>query len=135
MLRCSTHTARDRRDFLSYVTRQKNANILLLLQPHGFNFGFDFIGTTAQRELLQQVEVLRNEFLLLLKWSKYLNRGKECSEDTPFSMPRDSVVAKWVSDGNMIGTLLIHLKPCGSVTLFSLEVNACCRCCSQSDAR
>lgn len=92
MLRCSTQTARDGRDFSAYVTRQKNANILLLLHPHRFNFGFDLICTTAQRELLQQVEILRSEFLLLLNWTEYLTRGKECSEDAPFSMPRSACV-------------------------------------------
>lgn len=96
--------------------KQKNADILLLLHPHRFNFGFDFVCTTAQRELLQQVEILQGEFLLLLQRTKYLTRRKECSEDAPFFFPSVSlsmcylVVAKWVSDVNMIVTLLNPLK-------------------------
>lgn len=54
---------------------ETHTDILLLLDAHLFDSRPDFVCTAAQRDLLQQLEILHGELLPLLEQSQDLTQG------------------------------------------------------------
>lgn len=65
------------------------ADVLLLLDAHLLDSGADFLRAAAQRDLLQQVEILRGELLPLLERRQDLTQGGQESVRRKKSPPTE----------------------------------------------